>query len=103
MPLSTLDALKRIAHKAGFDEVELKEIELALANEHGTADEKKAAKERANAGSFAAAEDDRLNAAVEKEIARRSAAAKPAKAEKAAVRRTVKAERTTAKTTGKKV
>ena len=83
MTLSTLDAFKRIAHKSGFDEAELKEIELALTNEHGTADEKKAAKERANAGTAKAADDAKLDAAVNAEIARRAAAAKPAKAKKA--------------------
>lgn len=80
--MTYLEAIKRIAHKAGFDEAESKEIVLALVEEHGTKEEVKAARAFAY-GPDATTKDAAFQKSVDAEIAKREAASKTS-ADKAA-------------------
>jgi hypothetical protein len=86
LSLTYLEAIKLLAHKAGFDEVVYKDVVSALVNEHGTAEEKKQVKEWA-IGKEVSDKEAAYEAEVEKRIASRaSAKATPSskKAKKAA-------------------
>lgn len=71
MSLTYLEAVKLLAHKAGFDEVVYKDVVSALVEEHGTAAEKKQVKEWAIGKEVSDKE-----AAYEAEVDRRIAARK---------------------------
>jgi hypothetical protein len=74
LTLTYLEAVKLLAHKAGFDEVVYKDVVSALVHEHGTAQEKKQIKEWAIGKEVSDQE-----AAYEAEVDRRIAARKSAR------------------------
>lgn len=82
MAYTYLEAVKRIAHKVGFDEAEAKEIVLALTEEHGSKAEVAAARLYAY-GPDAVSTETAFQKSVDAEIARRAAKASEAAAKKA--------------------
>lgn len=91
--MTYLEAIKRIAHKVGFDEAESKEIVLALVEEHGTKAEIAAARAFAN-GPDATSKDAAFQKAVDAELARRESAVQSAanKASKKAAKKSGRAK-----------
>jgi len=75
--LTYLEAVKRLAAKAGFDEAEYKAVVLAIVTEHGSKEEIAQAEEWAIDATTN--KDAAFNKSVDAEIARRAASKKSSK------------------------